>query len=148
MTDNNIESKLSVEVFEVVPESIECEDSIDLIVGGKDDYKINIIPENVNNKVFKISCDNECILKYSESSLQAISEGKTVLHIETWNCIKKDISVNIDIFPVEKIEIKDTTNYAHGGVESSIKITVIDRNLIIVVSISAVFIVVAIIAFL
>lgn len=103
MTDNNIESKLSVEVFEVVPESIECEDSIDLIVGDKDDYKINIISENVNNKEFKISCDNECILKYSESSLQAISEGKTVLHIETWNGIKKDISVNIDIIPVEKL---------------------------------------------
>lgn len=205
ITENNIESKLNIEVFEVVPESIECEDSINLIVGDKNDYEINIIPESANNKEFMVSCDDERILKYSQSSIQAISEGETTLHIETWNGIKKDIPVKIDIIPVEKIEIKDTTNYmfsnnidksdnvsisakvdpsnatyqdvewnssdsnvigiengkfiiqgtgnviltcsAHGDVKSSIQITVVDRNLIIVSFVSSVAVVVAIIAF-
>ena len=205
MTDNNIESKVSVEVFEVIPESIECGDSINLIVGDINDYKIDILPENSNNKEFKVSCDDEGILKYSESSVQAILEGETILHIETWNGIKKDIPVKIDILPVEKIEINDTTNYmfsntidksdqvlisakvapgdatyqdiewsssdsniigidngkfiikgtgdviltcsAHGGIESSIKITVIDRSLFIVPFLLSAAVIITIIVF-
>lgn len=116
------------------------------------------------------------------------------MHIETWKGIKKDVPVKIDIIPVEKIEIKDTTDYlfsntidksekvsisakvnpsnatykdiewnssdsnvigiendkfkiqgtgnviltcsAHGGVKSSMKITVINRNLIVFISFS------------
>lgn len=40
-----------------------------------------------------------------------MAEGETILHIETWNGVKKDVPVKVDIIPVEDIEIEDKTEY-------------------------------------
>lgn len=111
LADNNIENKITIEIFEIVPETIECEDAINLFVGEKEEYSINILPDNTNNKDFQVICDDENILKYSESSIEGISDGKTTLHIETWNGITKDIPVTVNIVPVENVNIIDKTNY-------------------------------------
>lgn len=130
LADNNIESKITVEVFEIIPNSIECNDSINLIVGDKEDYKINVLPNNANNKELKISCDDENILKYSQSSVEAVSEGETILHIETWNGIKKDIPVKVDIIPVEQIEIKDATNYMFSNIIDKSSEILVSTNIV------------------
>lgn len=113
---NNITSTIEMEVYEIYPETIECDDFITLIVGEKEGYEIDILPQNSNNKDFSVYCDDENILSYSEQSIQAISEGRTVLHVETWNGVKKDIPVKIDIIPIDKIEIKDLTQYIYSNV--------------------------------
>lgn len=59
-----------------------------------------------------MSCDDK-ILKINDSYIQGISEGKTTLHIETWNGIKKDIPVKVDIIPVENIYITDITRHTY-----------------------------------
>lgn len=76
-------------IFEVFPETIECDESVNLIVGDKQDFTVNILPENANNKDYFVSSDNKDILKYSNGTLIAIKEGNTKLHIETWNGIQK-----------------------------------------------------------
>ena len=116
LSNNNIEDKVTVEIFEVIPDSIECNDSIEIIVGEKKNFKINILPDNANNKNFDVYCDNENILKYSESSIQAVSEGETILHIETWNGITKDIPVKVNIIPVESVCIIDSTKYLMSNI--------------------------------
>lgn len=113
---NNIEVKTTVEIFEILPESVSCEDSIVLIVGDECDFNINILPENANNKEFTVSCKNKEILNYKDSSLKALSEGDTILHIETWNGIEKDIPVKVDIVPVKNIEIEDSTQYMFSNI--------------------------------
>lgn len=111
LADNHIENKITIEIFEVIPDSIECDDSINLAVGEKESYKIDILPSNANNKEFKVTCDDENVLKYSEFSIQAVSEGKTTLHIKTWNGVVKDIPVTVNIIPVESVNIIDSTKY-------------------------------------
>lgn len=115
-SNNNISSQVTLEVFEILPEKIICNNSIKLYVGNKQNFEINILPDNSNNKEFTVQCDNEDILEYSNSWLTAKSEGETTLHIETWNGIKKDIPVKVDIIPIEKIEIEDSTNYMFSNV--------------------------------
>lgn len=115
-TKSNIEVKTTVEIFEILPESINCEDSVSLIVGDECDFQINILPEDANNKDFTVNCENENILSFNDSSLEAISEGETILHVETWNGIKKEIPVKVDIIPVENIVIEDATQYMFSNV--------------------------------
>lgn len=55
-------------------------------------------------------------MKYTENTIEALKEGKVTLHIETWNGVKKDIPVQIDIIPVENIEIKDSTEYIASNI--------------------------------
>lgn len=111
VSDNGIEGKITIEIFEIIPDSIECSDSIEIIVGEKKNFSINILPNNANSKNFDVYCDNENILQYSNSSIQAISEGETTLHIETWNGIIKDIPVTVNIIPVESVNIVNSTEY-------------------------------------
>lgn len=117
-SNNNISSQVTLEVFEILPEKIVCDNSIKLYVGNKKRINISIRPVNANNKDFKVYCDDEKMLEYSDvdSTLIAKSEGETTLHIETWNEIKKDIPVKVDIIPIEKIEIEDSTNYMFSNV--------------------------------
>lgn len=115
-TSNGLSKNLDIAIFEIFPDTIECDESINLIVGDSQDFKINILPENSNNKNFTVSCDNEKILKYSENKITAIKEGETSLIIETWNGVKKTIPVKVDIIPVEAIEIIDSTKYILSNV--------------------------------
>lgn len=112
---NNVEARMEVEVFEVVPEKIKCDKSISLIVGDTYDLDIQILPKDANNKDFGVACEDEEVLACSDLSLQALSEGETILHIETWNGIKKDIPVKVDIIPVDSVEIKDNTEYVYSN---------------------------------
>lgn len=116
MAEKNIEVKTTVEVFEVLPESIECHDSVNLIVGDIEKFEINILPENSNNKKCSLKYDDDGIVEYSDDYLKAIAEGETMLHIETWNGISKDIPIKIDIIPVEKIDIADSSNYMFSNI--------------------------------
>lgn len=116
MSANNIEYKTRVEVYEVLPESIKCDKSVTLIVGEKEDFQINILPKNANHKEYTVTCDNDRILKYSNGFIQAVSEGETILHIETWNEIKQGVSVKVEIIPVDGVEIIDLTDYLFSNV--------------------------------
>lgn len=109
-SENGIEDQTTIEVFEVFPDTINCNDNLSLIVGDNKEFKIDILPQNSNNKNFKLSYDNK-IIKIEDSYIQGVSEGKTTLHIETWNGIKKDIPIKVDIIPVENINIYDFTNH-------------------------------------
>ena len=113
---NNIEYKTRVEVYEVFPKTIKCDNSVTLIVGENENFQINILPENANNKEYTVTCDNDSVLKYSNGSIQAVFEGETVLHIETWNGIKRDVPVRVEIIPVDGVEIIDSTDYLFSNV--------------------------------
>lgn len=110
-TSNGISDSIYINIFEVYPEEISCEDSINLIVGDTYEPQIEIFPQEANNKEFSINCDNEELLQYSGEKLNAIKEGNTVIHVETWNGIKKDIPIKIDIIPVDNVKIKDSSQY-------------------------------------
>ncbi|MDE6980366.1 MAG: Ig-like domain-containing protein, partial [Lachnospiraceae bacterium] len=110
-SENNIEAKTVIEVYEVLPEDIECEASIEMIVGDKRELQIKILPENSNKKNYTAACADSDILTCKDSNLQAVAEGETILHIETWNGVKKDVPVKVDIIPVKDIEIMDETSY-------------------------------------
>jgi uncharacterized protein YjdB len=110
-TSNNISDSVTLDIFEILPESIVCEDTIDLNVGDIYRFKCYILPEDADNKDFTINIDNEELLQYSGSYLNAIQEGKTVLRVTTSNNIVKDIPVNIKAIPVESVTIVDSTNY-------------------------------------
>lgn len=110
-TSNNISDSMTVEFFEILPESIVCEDTIDLTVGDNYRFKCDILPEDADDKNFTINIDNEELLQYSGSYLNALQEGKTILHVTTLNNIVKDIPVNIKEIPVESVTIIDSTNY-------------------------------------
>lgn len=115
-TSNNISKEVDINIFEIFPEEIKCEDTVKLIVGDTYKLPIEILPKNANNKDFTVvSSDNE-VLKYTENTIEAVKEGKVTLHIETWNGVKKDIPVQIDIIPVENIEIKDSTEYIASNI--------------------------------
>lgn len=115
-TSNDISKEIDLTVFEVFPETIECDNSINLIVGDSQDFEVNILPENSNNKNFTVSCENEDILQYSNNKVIAIKEGNTSLIIETWNGIKKTIPIEINKIPVESVEIIDLTTYMFSNV--------------------------------
>ena len=115
-TSNDISKTLDITIFEVFPESIECDDSINLIVGDKQNFEINILPENTNNKNYTVLCDNEDILQYSDNKITAIKDGNTTLHIKTWNSVTKDIPVKVDIIPVETVDIIDSTKYIYSNI--------------------------------
>ena len=110
-SENNIEAKTVIEVYEVLPEDIECEASIEMIVGDKRELQIKILPDNSNKKNYTAACADSDILTCKDSNLQAVAEGETILHIETWNGVKKDVPVKVDIIPVKDIEIMDETSY-------------------------------------
>lgn len=110
-TSNDISESIDITVLENVPTEIKCEDSVELKIGSTYDFEVEIFPEDAGNKEYTITSDNEEIVKYSNGSLQALKEGTTTLHIETWNGVKKDVPVQIDIIPVEKVTIVDSTNY-------------------------------------
>ena len=116
---------MDINIFEVFPEEIQCEDSVKLIVGDTYKLPIEILPTNANNKDFTVSSSDNEVLKYIENTIKAVKEGKATLHIETWNGIKKDIPVQIDIIPVENIEIKDSTEHMVSNIiDKSDKISV------------------------
>lgn len=117
-TSNNISQSIDINVFEVFPEEIQvdCDDLINLIVGDIYNFNVYILPDNANNKAFSITCENEEYVAYTDFTLSAIKEGDTILHIETWNGTKKDIIIHVDFIPVEKIEIKDETQYIYQNV--------------------------------
>lgn len=124
-TSNNISKKVDINIFEVFPEEIQCEDSVKLIVGDTYKLPIEILPTNANNKDFTVSSSDNEVLRYTENTIKAVKEGKATLHIETWNGIKKDIPVQIDIIPVENIEIKDSTEHMVSNIiDKSDKISV------------------------
>lgn len=123
-TSNGISKNLDINVFEVVPDSIECEDDFNLIVGDNKELKVNILPANSNNKEFTVSSNDENILKYSEGKMIAIKEGETSLNIETWNGIQKTIPIKVDFIPVETVEVIDSTKYIFSNIiDKSDKIT-------------------------
>ena len=115
-SSNGISESVDIEIYEVFPEKILCDNSINMIVGDSIELPVKIIPSNANNKQYSVTCDNDEILKCSNSELTAIMEGNTELHIETWNGIKKDIAVKIDIIPAEDIKIADIQEYRFSNV--------------------------------
>lgn len=115
-TSNNISKELNLTIFEVFPETIECINTIDLIVGDSMGFDIVILPKNTNNKNFTVTCEDEDILQYSNNKVTAIKEGTTSLIIETWNGIKKIVPVKINKIPVESVEIIDSTTYIFSNV--------------------------------
>lgn len=115
-TSNNISESIEIEVIDVQPAEIKCQDSIALIVGDSHSLKVEVLPEDSKNKEYTVTCEDEDILKYSDGELQAVSEGTTSLRIETWNGIVKEIPVQVDIVPVETVTIIDTTGYMHSNV--------------------------------
>lgn len=115
-TSNKISKEIDINIFEVYPEGINCEDSIKMIIGDTYALSIGITPKNANNKQYTIASDNKDVLQCKESKLEALKEGRATLHIETWNGIKKDIPVQVDIIPVEKIKIQDSTEYITSNV--------------------------------
>lgn len=88
-TSNNISKSVDIKVFEVVPKKIQCEDSINLIVGDTYDLQVEILPEKSNNKDFTVKTNNKEILECSDTSLKAVKEGETYIQIKTWNNIKR-----------------------------------------------------------
>ncbi len=88
------------------------------IAGNGNDYQNCVepyyqdfgLPLNANNPEYSLTYDDE-FLQCSDSELHAIREGRTTLHIETWNGIEKDVSVMIDRVPVQSISIQDSTKY-------------------------------------
>lgn len=110
-TSNDISESVDINIFEVFPKEINCKNSISLVVGEIYDLQIQILPEISNNKDYIITSNNEEILKCSNNSLEAIKEGETSIYVETWNGIKKEVPVKIDIVSVENIEIIDSTKY-------------------------------------
>lgn len=115
-TSNNISKEMDINIFEVFPEEIQCEASAKLIVGDTYMLPIEILPKSANNKDFTVSSSDNEVLKYTENTIEAVKEGKATLHIETWNGVKKDILVQVDIIPVENIEIKDSTEYITSNI--------------------------------
>lgn len=94
------------------------------MVGETFELPITVLPENANNKEYSITCDNEEIFRYEDSAITAVKEGSASIHIETWNGIKKDIPIEIDIIPVEDVKIIDSTEYMHSNIiDISDKIT-------------------------
>ena len=91
--------------------------------------------DNSNKKDYAAACADTGILKCEDSNLQAVAEGETILHIETWNGVKKDVSVKIDMIPVEDgtFVINGTGEVtiickAWGGVEKSVSLQVVDKS--------------------
>lgn len=115
-TSNNISKTLDIEVYEVFPKEIDCEEKINLLVGESYNFNVKIIPFDANNKEYFVSCDNDEILQCKQNDLYALKEGETIVHVETWNNIKKDIQVNIDMIPVKSVSIKDSTEYIYPNI--------------------------------
>lgn len=115
-TSNGISDEITLIVYEVFPEDIVCDESIRLIVGDKYNFMIDILPENANNKDFDISFTNEDILQYSNNTITAIKEGNTSVYIKTWNGIVKNIPIQIDIIPVDQVNIIDSTKYIYSNI--------------------------------
>lgn len=110
-TSNNISKDIEIEIFEVVPNKINCIDKIELNVGESLELQATILPENANNKSFTIKSENDNILICSNMILQAVGEGTTSIFVETWNGIQKEIPININIIPATQINIIDITDY-------------------------------------
>lgn len=115
-TSNGISKDITLSIFEILPENIDCEENINLIVGDIVAYNISVLPDNANNKDFTVTIEDESLLSYTDGCLNAIKEGITNIHVETWNSISKDIPVKIDIIPVESISILDMTDYIFSNI--------------------------------
>ncbi|MCI8371977.1 MAG: Ig domain-containing protein [Lachnospiraceae bacterium] len=113
---NNIECKAVVEVYEILPQEIRCEDFIKVTIGDTYQLSIDILPKDTNRKEYTIISDDEGIVKCSDSSISALNEGTATLSIETWNGIKKEIPVQIEAIPVKDIKIQDTTDYMYSNI--------------------------------
>lgn len=114
-TSNKISETLELRIFEVVPEAVQCEESVSVIVGDEQKFEIRILPENANRKEFTVVCDNEEVFRYEDDKIKALREGNGVLHIETWNGIRKAIPVKVEIIPVEAVTIIDSTEYLYSN---------------------------------
>ena len=108
---NNAEDRVVVEIIEIFPKEINCENTINLTTGEKRKFDIEVLPIDASNKDFSISCEDTKILQYSKPYLYAKDEGETTLHIKTWNGVIKDIPVEIETVHTESIKIIDYTEY-------------------------------------
>lgn len=115
-TSNGITREAAITVYQVEPEKIQCEDNIKLVVGDKHKLKINILPENAQEKDYQVSVDNQEIASYAKGKITAKKEGETDLHIVTWNQITKDIHIKVDAVAVKDIEVSDSTDYIVGNI--------------------------------
>lgn len=115
-TSNNISKSIEITIFEVLPNDIKCEESINLIVGDEHKLEVQILPNNANNKKYFVESDDANIITCSDLLIQAIKEGDTTIHVETWNGITKDIPIHIDFIPVIGVDIEDKTDYIFANI--------------------------------
>ena len=115
-TSNSISEAIEITVIDVQPAKIKCEDAISMIVGDSYPLKVEILPVDSKNKEYTVTCEDEDILKYCDGELQAVREGVTSVHVKTWNGIEEEITVQVDIVPVNTVTIIDTTDYMYENV--------------------------------
>lgn len=115
-TSNSISEAIEITVIDVQPAKIKCEDAISMIVGDSYPLKVEILPVDSKNKEYTVTCEDEDILKYIDGELQAVREGVTSVHVKTWNGIEEEITVQVDIVPVNTVTIIDTTDYMYENV--------------------------------
>lgn len=108
---NGVNESIEMSIYEIKPSEIQSNEDFELIVGDNENIDIKIMPENSNNKMYTVICDNENIIEITGNNIKAIGEGKTNVIIKTWNGIEKIIPVEVKIIPVESINISDSSKY-------------------------------------
>lgn len=115
---DGISNSISVEVFEVFPESIDIE-SEDLRVEIIENRTVgaSVFPPDANNKYLKYEVEDPTILEVDESgNIKPIKLGKTNLKITTSNNIEKLISVEVYKIQSESISInKEKEKFIFGN---------------------------------
>lgn len=111
-TSNGIKKDIPIKVYEVFPQSIETnldQQNINKInLESSKTYQIytTILPENTNNKTYRIYVENENIAQMLDAhNIYGISDGDTNVIIRTHNGITKTIPLHIYHVPTTDIEL-------------------------------------------
>ena len=107
---NGKKGESSLNVFEIFPEEIRVDvENINLECEKTQDVIVNILPENANNKNYKIEIKNDKIASVQNNKqVKALQDGSTELLIFTDNGLQKVIPISIYHNPVKSITIDDS----------------------------------------
>ena len=111
-TSNGIKKDIPIKVYEVFPQSVKTnldqQNINEINLESSKTYQIytTILPENTNNKTYRIYVENENIAQMLDAhNIYGISDGDTNVIIRTHNGITKTIPLHIYHVPTTDIEL-------------------------------------------
>lgn len=131
-TSNGVKKSIPINIYEVFPKSIETnldKNNVDEInLESTKTYQIftTILPENANNKTYRIYVENEKLAQMLDAhNIYGFSDGDTNVVIRTHNGITKTIPLHIYHIPTSNVKL-DYSSIEY--ILSTSNLTVVDTN--------------------